>query len=33
MMEEGHQVSLKEARNGPLKEFFLGILRLFAPLM
>ena len=33
MMEEGHEVSLSECENGPLKEFFLSILRLFAPLM
>ena len=33
MMNEGHEISLNEARNGPIKEFFLSILRLFAPLM
>ncbi len=33
MMKEGHEVSMNEARNGPIKEFFLSILRLFAPMM
>ncbi len=33
MMEEGREVSLSESYNSPFKEFFLGILRLFAPLM
>lgn len=33
MIAEGHQVSLEESRRGPISEFLLGILRLFAPLM
>ncbi len=33
MMEEGHEVTLAESGHGPIKEFFLAILRLAAPLM
>ena len=33
MIAEGHQVSLEESRRGPISEFLLGILRLFAPLI
>ncbi len=33
MIEEGHEVTLKEASHGPITEFLLSVLRLFAPLM
>ena len=33
MMEEGHELTLAECDRGPIVEFLLSILRLFAPLM
>ena len=33
MMEEGHELTLAECENGPVTEFLLSVLRLFAPLM
>ena len=33
MMEEGHEVSLNECNYGPIVEFLLAVLRIFAPLM
>ncbi|MCR4633551.1 MAG: cardiolipin synthase [Erysipelotrichaceae bacterium] len=33
MMEEGHELTLAECENGPVSEFLLSVLRLFAPLM
>lgn len=32
-IEQCHRVSLEECRKGPVKEFFIAVLRLFAPLM
>ena len=32
-LEQGHEVTLEEAHNGPVKEFLLSVLRLFAPMM
>lgn len=33
MMEEGHEVALKECAHGPIREFLWALLRLLAPLM
>ncbi|MBR2577290.1 MAG: cardiolipin synthase, partial [Erysipelotrichaceae bacterium] len=32
-LEASHEVRLDECRSGPIKEFFLSVLRLFAPMM